>query len=355
MVKKERNKFEEILHLYFTWEYPARIRHMVQDWLSSHKNEEEKDAALRDIFDRSVNYDARPAEWSYRMLEKFHKKAGITRSAIRRIPFYRSRPLLRIAAVLLPLALVCGALFWVLDKQHQAPVTEYYSSDESPGVQRGTAPQVPERRVEAIEGVQKDLRLADGTHVWINSGSTLSYPEEFVAGERRVTLRGEAFFEVEHDENKPFTVHTRHLDVKVLGTRFNVAEQESGHMTVVTLLEGSVEVTAQGHSKKLRPGEQLTYLHESGAMEVEHLVARNSGDWRTDYIFASQKSLPDILRMIGNYYDVTVDLDAASFPAGQHYTMGFDKTDPVEEVLEALSKASTGFGYEIRNDTIKIH
>ncbi len=356
MVKKERNKFEEILRRYFTLEYPERIRRMVQEWLVSEKNEEEKDAALRDIFDRSVDYDVKPAAWSYKMLEKFHRKAGIARPIIRRTPFNRARPLLRIAAVLLPAAVVAGTLFWMLDKQAAIPVATHITPSVSDSLVTQTGTIQPERRIEVIEGVQKEVTLADGTHVWINSGSTLTYPEVFADGERRVTLKGEAFFEVEHDASKPFTVHTGHLDIRVLGTKFDVKAYPGADFTEIALFEGSVEVTAANHSEKLTPGDRMTYRHESGAMEVERFTAQTAQDWRSATIFADEKSVPQILKMVANYYDVDIDFDAASLPAGQRYAVGFGKNEPVEKVLDLLVEISGGsFSYERRNDTIKIY
>ncbi len=368
MGKKEHNKTEEILARYFSGEYPDHLEKVVQDWLASDKFEDEKAAALKKIFDQGVDYNINPSDRAYELLADLHRRAGITRQttlkretpAVKRIPFYRSKPLIRTAvSVAAAVVIIVGTFLLVkqADNLDMVQVATVKSAADSLGTQKGAAqPQMAEKHIEAIEGVQKEALLADGTRVWVNSGSSLTYPEEFASGERRVTLKGEAFFEVEHDAAMPFTVHTDHLDVMVLGTTFNVAEQAAANMTVVTLHEGSVEVTARNRSERLTPGDRLTYHHESGAMEVERFTALTAQDWRSQTIFADDKSMPEILRMVGNYYDMEVDFGTVSFPAELRYVAGFDKTDSAKKVLDMLVEISgNSFSYERQNDTIKIY
>ncbi len=328
---------------------------MIDRWLLGNMNDPEHFEAMREIFDKGFKVSDAPSKVCLDSLAKVKQRLGIEPATPQpvKVPLLR-RTYIKVASAAAVALIVFGVTYTTLRlKDTTAPDggTPTLVTDHT-----DRTPQVPHATIEVIEGVQKEALLADGTHVWVNSGSTLTYPEVFADGERRVTLKGEAFFEVEHDATKPFTVHTGHLDVRVLGTKFNVAEQEAGQLTVVTLHEGSVEVTANGHSQKLTPGDRLTYRHQSGEMEVERFTAQTAQDWRSATIFADDKSMPEILRMIGNYYDLTVEYDSAAFPAGERYSLGFYKDDSAQKVLDMLVEASGGsFSYERQNDTIKIY
>ncbi len=362
-----QHKAEEILRKYVNGEYSQDICDLIGEWFVSEVEDEEKTLALETIFDLIVAYEKSPDQWSYQMLEEWLKRPGVRdrmhgNGLLIEKPkpkprFFRSKPLIRVAASIAAAVVVIGGTFLIVnntDNLGTVQVAAVQGTTDSLGTQTGTIQ--PERRIEVIEGVQKEVTLADGTHVWINSGSTLTYPEVFADGERRVTLKGEAFFEVEHDANHPFTVHTGHLDVRVLGTKFDVKAYPGADFTEIALFEGSVEVTAGSHSEKLTPGNRMTYRHESGAMEVERFTAQTAQDWRSATIFADDKSMPEILRMVGNYYDLAVECDPAAFPAGERYSMGFYKSDSAKKVLDLLVEISGGsFSYERRNDTIKIY
>src|SRR5690606_4392916 len=98
--------------------------------------------------------------------------------------------------------------------------------------------------------------LADGTKVWLNSASTLTFPTVFSRKERKVELTGEAYFEVTRNKAKPFFVKTLQNEVEVLGTHFNVMEYPEEGISQTTLLEGSVKVRQGKNEKLLKPGEQ---------------------------------------------------------------------------------------------------
>ncbi len=111
-------------------------------------------------------------------------------------------------------------------------------------------------------GKRSDITLADGTHIWLNSGSQLSYPSEFKTDSREVYLSGEAFFDVKANPNKPFYVITRDIKIKVLGTRFNVSSYNEDNTTQTVLLKGKVttgknKIFAQ--TIDLMPGERMIY------------------------------------------------------------------------------------------------
>ena len=117
-------------------------------------------------------------------------------------------------------------------------------------------------------GTRSSLRLADSTLVWLNSGSSLKYPDKFTDKTRQVYLKGEAYFEVKSDVSRPFIVQTSNLQVKATGTKFNVLEYDSNPMTEVTLISGKVFVNNSGNRNfklisELNPNQHLEYNKET--------------------------------------------------------------------------------------------
>jgi transmembrane sensor len=114
------------------------------------------------------------------------------------------------------------------------------------------------------KGSKSHIVLPDGTNVWLNADSKIIYPGNFQGETREVSLVGEAFFDVVKNVNKPFIIHTGTMDVKVLGTAFNVRSYPGEMTTEASLLRGLIEVTLNGTEKKkilLKPNEKLTVLN----------------------------------------------------------------------------------------------
>ncbi|HVZ97065.1 MAG TPA: FecR domain-containing protein, partial [Chitinophagaceae bacterium] len=110
-----------------------------------------------------------------------------------------------------------------------------------------------------------DMTLSDGSHVWLNAGSSVTYPVAFIDNERKVTITGEAYFEVKHNEKMPFTVAANGVEVHDLGTSFNINAYDDEDAIRVTLLEGSVKVKSGTLEVKIKPGEQadIDPIHHS--------------------------------------------------------------------------------------------
>ena len=122
--------------------------------------------------------------------------------------------------------------------------------------------------VESPRGSKLKLSLPDGTSVWLNADSKLRFPVSFTAERREVYLEGEAYFEVAKDSAREFWVHAGAMDVKVLGTSFNVKAYERLETVATTLVEGSVEVACAGKSFQIVPGEQFVYDKNNRVMDV---------------------------------------------------------------------------------------
>jgi len=146
--------------------------------------------------------------------------------------------------------------------------------------------------------------LSDGTKVWLNAASSLTYPTAFDQNKREVKLTGEGYFEVTHLDNQPFRVITEHQTVVVLGTHFNINAYADEQNITTTLLKGKVRIDAGGLQKLLLPNQQAKLSR--GKIFITPYNADNAVDWvNNDFIFDNE-NLSSIMRKISRWYDVEV-------------------------------------------------
>jgi transmembrane sensor len=155
-----------------------------------------------------------------------------------------------------------------------------------------------------------DMMLADGTHVWLNAGSSLTYPVAFAGKDRRVRISGEAYFEVAHNPSKPFYVTRNNLEVRVLGTHFNVNAYDDEKDIKVTLLEGSVKVATTGKATAiiLKPGQQA--VNRANTDDVSVVLNANADQaiaWKDDKFQFQQTNIQEIMRQVARWYDVVIE------------------------------------------------
>ncbi len=315
-------------------------------WFRSGMNHEEKKQALGEYMSPHLDPVSRPSRLALEMLGQIARKYNIDISggARRRITF--SRRMLRIAAVVLPVMIVATALL-------------YFGRLGENNTLQGSATktilaQSPALVIEAPGDARREAILADGTLVRLNPGSRITVPARFEAGERRVSLEGEAYFDVTHDEARPLYVETGKLLVRVLGTKFNVAEAHNN--TIVTLIAGAVEVQAGTYAETLAPHHKLTFNHLTEATEIVILTPEELAEAHRyePRIIIEKRTIPDILRIIGLYYNVTVQFDPATLPNG-NYSISLPRDEPVENVLSVLSMIGGNFRFRREGDTITIH
>ena len=152
------------------------------------------------------------------------------------------------------------------------------------------------------------LQLSDGTKVMLNSDSRLKFPVRFKENSREVyLLSGEAYFQVERDESRPFLVHTSRGCVKVLGTEFNVRDYPEEYRVVTTLVNGSVQFTGKDKKKVvLKPGFQVIADSLTGVSDVREVNLREYVGWRSGLYVFSHLTLEELMRVVERNYDVTV-------------------------------------------------
>ena len=160
--------------------------------------------------------------------------------------------------------------------------------------------------METPRGGIYQIYLPDGTHVWLNSATKLTYPVAFIGHERRVELSGEAYFEVAHNPAKPFKVISKDQEIEVLGTHFNVNAYADEPNFKTTLLKGSIKITAtaSGAAKIIKPGQQAV-LRQTG-IQVHKADTGNAIAWETGTFSFDNEPITSIMKKISRWYDVDI-------------------------------------------------
>lgn len=193
--------------------------------------------------------------------------------------------------------------------------------------------------IETPKGGRYQIRLPDGTNVWLNAASKLTYPSSFSGLQtRNVELNGEAYFEVAKDKEHPFIVKTVKQEVVVLGTHFNLSSYEDEPTVKTTLLEGSIIVKGtNGSDKILKPGQQSTLTTNN--LKVENINNEQlTVAWKEDQFVFDSDDIRYIMRMIARWYDVEVEYQG-EIPENK-FGGSISKFENVSEVLKSLE--STG-------------
>lgn len=206
------------------------------------------------------------------------------------------------------------------------------------------------RSVTAPMGKEVKMDLADGTSVWLNSGSTLTVNPESSNGERRVTLRGEGYFKVAHDPEHPFVVLTGGPAIKVLGTEFNVKSFPEKGVWSAALMKGSIAILNSKEEEVLRvaPG-TLTSL-VNGKL-VSSVMNPDNYLWKEGIMFFDDQPMSDIFKRLADYYDITFDTSACH-NLSKHYTGKFRTVDGYDHIMRVL-KLDSNFNYRIRHESGK--
>lgn len=182
-----------------------------------------------------------------------------------------------------------------------------------------------------------DFVLPDGSQVWLNRRSKLSYPQNFNEEDRRVELMGEAFFEVEKNPARPFVIHADGAAIKVLGTSFNVKAFAQTAQTAVYVLSGKVSLSAIGHQEQevlLSPG-QTGFLHKTDlSLSLQKEDASNVLAWKDKKLIFKKTELRQVLKTLEEYFEVKISV---SNPALLTCRFSSSFQDPeLEEVLDVL-------------------
>lgn len=261
--------------------------------------------------DRSVNLtDETSRREAIHLLQSLRKKT------------YSIRPLLRIAACLTLVALAGWGVLYMGNSRSQevAELQEMY----------------------VAYGDKKELKLSDGTIVILNSGTRIKYPVRFEGAERLVELSGEAFFSVAKDAEHPFIVATPQLQLKVLGTEFNIKVYDQDERAAVSVKSGKVEVETEEVVSRLIAGEQIQINTLTRDYRKEREDFNNISSWIKGGLFFNEAPIGDVVKELNRIYNCTI-----RFEEGQSFDnliVGEHDNKSIESVLKSI-EYTTGIKY----------
>lgn len=192
-----------------------------------------------------------------------------------------------------------------------------------------------------------EATLPDGSIVTLNKNSVLRYPEAFVAGTREVQLtRGEVFFKVSKDAEKPFIIHTNDITTTVVGTSFNI--ESSADEIIVSVATGKVNVSNGTQTESLLPNEKITYSKQSFRKETTTLAEL---DWLNRTLVFEDASLEEVARKLEEHFEVTIAFKNEKLKRCQ--ITGAFRNQSLETILKAIA-FSNDVTFEIKSDTVTL-
>lgn len=205
--------------------------------------------------------------------------------------------------------------------------------------------------VKASFGERKQIVFQDGSRVWLNAGSVLSYPQRFSLKERRVTLDGEAYFEVEPNAKRPFMVETGDaVRVKVTGTELDVRAFGGEPTVSVVLVNGKAEFQGGGDTFNMRPSQKLVYSKDDGKVSISTIETTDmAGLWKDNIISFRDVSLQEVIETLGRWYNISFEVRDS-----KAYSSRFSlrtKEVPLHTLLDEMQHISD-LSFSLRGDKV---
>lgn len=191
--------------------------------------------------------------------------------------------------------------------------------------------------METLPGSRSKVDLPDGTKVWLNADTRLTYTGEYGIRERRVKVDGEALFDVVEDARHPFIIHSEEFDLKVLGTRFTYSNYKNDKNVKVDLIRGKVFLASnRGGKIYLNPNERMVLDRATGRMITKKIDASYSSEWAYGRLFFDEQPLSEIAKTLERNYNVTIHVNGAMKNESFYGLFDMQK-NTVEDILKAIS------------------
>ncbi|MFK7773015.1 MAG: FecR family protein [Saprospiraceae bacterium] len=291
----EKEFYINLIYKSFSGDLSAEEQNQLDNWLSdSDANQKEADALtktwqLSANFSKNleVNLDAEFAQLQNRI--DADEKGNVKEAIVKTMPTARKKSWWKPLSVAAAVLLLAGAFFVF----NQNPAT------------------VEMLAMETLEGEMKEVALADGSKVWLNENSKLTYPDVMNGEERRVSLKGEAFFDITKNPSKPFIIDTRDTEVKVLGTSFEVRAMDDETKTEVVVKTGKVSLGKRNEVKPLilTKNQKGVYNNKTQGYVRSEVKNLNSISWQSKILDFNDVTLEKVLVDLENYFDIKVILE----------------------------------------------
>lgn len=317
---------------------PTEEHHLYwNSWIKAHPERKSDVLLAKEIITRSEFHHKEPSQEAYDEVLQRLMKTNTGRNPLNHryttSPAYHWNYRLKVAASILLCALVPALIMWWV----------YQPSAYQTLV---VAPETVTKNNPA--GIKSQLQLPDGTIVWLNAASSLTYPVAFDSLSRQVMLEGEAFFDVAEDKLRPFTVQSGKISTTALGTSFNISSYPREETIEISLVTGQVLIGKNevgGHEQVvIDPGEQIIYQqHTSGFIKSNFDYDASMG-WKDGLLVFQEVNITQIKTKLERWYGVSIEIQGT--PAQAWKISGTFRNQSLERVLERLA-FSKGFTYEI--------
>ena len=229
-------------------------------------------------------------------------------------------------------------------------LNQFLGSKETVEVIKETVPTLIAKTTHT--GEKLNFKLPDGSTVWLNSGSELTFPEEFDSLERKVILLGEGYFEVKKDSLRPFRVVSGNLETEALGTSFNVNFFDPEKI-LVSLLSGSVRIQSKtaDSSYILNPGQQLQFIPMEKAFKISKVTSETAIGWKDGLLSFKNAGFNEVIKSLERWYGVNIQVTGK--PSKTWKLSGKYKNQNLDLVLDRMSFVEN-FNYEINRKNIHL-
>jgi len=328
---KEENK--RLLSKIFSNEPSEQDLKELSEWINISENREDFTSFLYNLWKQSENYPPDMSINSNKIYKNIQDKIKLLEDKDRKgekepvkISFSKYRQsfqkIIKIAAVFLFAVLLYSAGYYLLYKPKHIKISYV--------------------QITVPNGQKRTVTLPDGTKIWINSGSTLSYPKILGKKQREVLLSGEAFFEVTKNKHRPFIVKTKEVSVKVLGTVFNVSAYPGDKTIETTLVRGKVLAYHEGEKKSradqvvLFPGENAVFSLAMQTFSVKKVDTKLYTSWKDGILIFRNTPLTEVIKKLNRWYNVNFEIHDKKI-GNFVYSVSF-KNDSLSTVMNVLTQ-----------------
>jgi ferric-dicitrate binding protein FerR (iron transport regulator) len=313
--------YDELMASYFSGTLIGAEERELEDWKEASEENQMVFKNAEKVW-RSLNMlnEMRGYDVS-RALSNVHKKTEKSTDQFQKtFLFYWQR----IAAILLLPLLIVGAIYFIQAK---------YTSSNS----------VVWQTISTPPGVKSHVILPDGTVVWLNSGTDLSYPSSFSESTRNVKLLGEAFFDVAQDAKHPFIVDLGKINIEVVGTKFNAINYEQEGQTEIVLASGKVKLFEKHENKsrlvsEMAPGQQAIHLKAGNTITLKNVDAGKYTSWIGGRLIFRDDPMEEVVRKLDRWFNVQIEIADPDI-GGYIYTATF-QNETIIQILSLIKRTS---------------
>jgi len=228
--------------------------------------------------------------------------------------------------------------------------SDKFNNNDFPGIIYNT--------LKTPKGGEYALQLSDGTKIWLNADSKLTYPALFMGNTRVVTIEGEAYFDVSEDASKPFIVKTQDTEITVLGTEFNITAYSDDTQNLTTLTEGKIKVRnlidsiGSTNQLELTPGQQAVFKKDSKTFNSRTVNTEVYTAWRKGLFYFEYETLGNLMKRLGRWYDFETKYTSEELRT-YHFSGTIKRYESFDEIIELL-ELTTNISFKTEGKSVTV-